>query len=244
MLALRILYQDENLVAVDKPAGFQVHSPEDPLHRVSDHRNCLVILRNQLGRYVYPVHRLDRATSGVLLFGLDSETAGQLGQQFARRETDKVYYAVTRGWVDDQGLIDQVLTNEQRGEQEARTRYHCLARVELPHPVGKRHPSSRYSLVRVVPETGRMHQIRRHFTRISHPLVGDTVYGDGPHNRLYRATLNIPGLLLKAHLLRFEHPRTRVPMRLISRWDKRWHRVFELFGACPFEATAISGSEV
>lgn len=231
-MPLRVLYQDPALVAVDKPAGFQVHPPEGGKHRVSSQQNCLAILSRQLGRYVYPIHRLDRATSGVLLFALEPGVAGDLGRQFSSREIEKTYFAVARGWVPERGRIDHVLKTE-RGDQEAVTRFELLARIELPYSSG-RHPSSRYSMVRAEPETGRMHQIRRHFTREAHPLIGDTRYGDGRHNRIFRDEVQIPGLLLKAHALAFRHPVTGERIRVVSRWEGRWHRIFELFGICPF----------
>jgi len=225
----RILYQDDDLVAIDKPAGFYVHPPEDPSHRIPRNTNCLAILRDQLGRYLYPIHRLDRATSGVLVFGLSSDAASILSGAFRERRVQKTYICVTRGWVDEIGKIDHPI-----GEADALSSYEKIGRMEIPTPVGK-FPTARYSLVRVNPLTGRTHQIRRHFAHLSHPLVGDTVYGDGIHNRFFRENLELPGLYLKAYSLEFLHPRSSALIRVESRWHGAWHQVFDLFGVCPLK---------
>jgi tRNA pseudouridine65 synthase len=226
-MKLRILYQDSDLVIVDKPAGFHVHPPEDQTHRISRNTNCLLILSKQLERYVYPIHRLDRATSGVLVFALTQEAARDLNNAFRERKVRKTYVCVTRGWVPEKGEITQPI-----GENEALTTFEKLAHLELPHAIGK-YPTARYSLVRVWPHTGRTHQIRRHFAHLAHPLIGDTLYGDRQHNRLFKETLALPGLFLKAHTLEFLHPKTSVAMCVDSRWSGAWHTVFDRFGICP-----------
>src|SRR5688572_28837564 len=111
-MQLRILYQDDYLLAVDKPSGFHVHPPEDQQHRISANTNTLKLLGRQTGKYLYPVHRLDRATSGVLIFALDPDTAARLGRMFRDREIRKTYYCVTRGWTAPEGSLDRELTNE------------------------------------------------------------------------------------------------------------------------------------
>lgn len=233
-MRLRVLHQDEFFVAVDKPAGFHVHPPEAQEHRISRNTNCLRILRDQLGKYLYPVHRLDRATSGVLLFGLSSEAASRFNAMFEKREIHKTYFAVTRGWLPDEGEIDHPLSDGDEDSQKkaSLTRFLTVGRTELPISSGP-HSTSRYTLVRVHPLTGRMHQIRKHFSHLSHPLIGDTVYGDGKHNRIFRDLLRERKLLLKAHSLRFNHPMTGAPIILETRWEHAWHQVFELFGVCP-----------
>lgn len=227
-------------MAVDKPAGFHVHPPEDQAHRIPLRESCLHLLRDQLGRYVYPIHRLDRATSGVLVFALDPESARELSRQFQEREARKVYVAVARGWLPPQGVIDHALQSDSSLERrEAVTRFETIAQRELPEPVG-RYPTARYSLVAASPLTGRMHQLRRHFVHVSHPLIGDTVYGDGKHNAFFKERLGIPGLLLKAQLLELRHPRTGSTLLLRSEWHGKWHRVFELFGLCPLEQEILN----
>ena len=233
----RILYQDPHYVAIDKPAGFHVHPPEDKAHRISKSVNCLALLRDQLGTYLYPVHRLDRATSGVLIFGLSSEAAKKLSESFTRQEVQKTYYCVTRGWILEKNRISRPLKSEQSSEEpsylDSITDINPLARIELPIAVGP-YSSCRYSLVEVQPKTGRRHQIRRHLEHISHPLVGDTVYGRTEHNRIFKEHLGISGLLLKAYSLEFIHPFYNHSIRIISKWNGAWHRVFNLFGVCPY----------
>ncbi len=164
------------------------------------------ILRDQLGQWVYPVHRLDRATSGVLVFGLSSEAAQRLAQLFKERQVRKCYWAVVRGFIHSRGVIDYPLREEKhKPPASARTRYRRLGKVELPIPVGK-FPTARYSLAEIIPETGRRNQIRKHFAHLSHPVIGDVSYGDGRHNRLFREQFNLHRLLLFALSLNFEHP--------------------------------------
>ena len=233
-MQLRILYHDEFLICVDKPAGFHVHPPEDQRHKISKFQNCLYVLGRQIDARLFPVHRLDRATSGVLVFALSSEVAAAMGRQFAGGTIEKTYYAVVRGWLEDQGVITEPLRAEHDDEvqKESRTEYETVGRLELPVAMGP-HETSRYSLVRIHPKTGRMHQIRRHFRFISHPLIGDTIYGEGAHNRLFREKLGGRNLLLKAHELRLRHPVHDQDLHLTAKWNQPWHQVFDLFGVCP-----------
>ncbi len=225
---------------IEKPAGFHVHPPENSVHKIPAGLNCLQVLRNQLNTYLYPVHRLDRATSGVLIFALTPESARSLAGQFKSRGVRKVYYCVARGWVEERGVIDSSLASVVKGEEhqservEAITHFESLAQLELPQSVG-RYTTARYSLVRVVPETGRMHQIRRHFAHLRHPLLGDTVYGDGKQNRFFKEQLKIQGLMLKAYSLEFQHPETGQTVRVQGRWNHVWHQVFDVFGVCPID---------
>ncbi|WP_440997913.1 pseudouridine synthase [Arhodomonas sp. SL1] len=199
---LEVLYLDDTLVAVNKPSGLLVHRTE--LDRERD--VALQRVRNGLGRRVYPVHRLDRATSGVLVFALTAKRAGILAAAFRGRAVEKAYLAVVRGWAPASGEVDRPLAREKGGERRpARTRFRRLATVELPIPVD-RYPAARYSLVEVTPLTGRRHQIRRHMDRANHPLIGDTTYGRGPHNRLFREHLGSHRLLLHAWRIAFRHP--------------------------------------
>jgi tRNA pseudouridine65 synthase len=210
---LEILYRDDTLVAVDKPAGLLVHrSQETAVAGV-----CLLQrLRDQIGRRVYPLHRLDRPTSGVLLFALDADTARRVAAQFRQGGVAKHYLAVVRGYAPARGRIDHPLKRlPPRGRarpavgdaQRAVTRFQRLATVELPFAVDP-HPTSRYALVALAPRTGRRHQLRRHMKHIAHPIIGDTCYGKGAHNRLFRERLGIRGLLLTAVRLGLNHPVT------------------------------------
>jgi len=231
MQKLRILYQDASLVAVDKPAGYQVHTPEAASRagEILYRNNVMRILRNQLNQWVYPVHRLDRATTGVLFFALAPEVAQKLQAAFQEERVAKTYFTVARGW-----LVDSVCVDHPLEEKEARTDFEVISRFELPHSIGK-YERVRYSLLKAKPSTGRYHQIRRHLKHLSHPIVGDSVYGDGKHNRLWRELLGGSAMLLKAYSVDLPHPESGEPMFIHSRWGKVWHKVFDLAGVCPFE---------
>ncbi len=223
---LPILYRDDHFIAIHKPPGLLVHRT-----RISeDSRFVLQLLRDQIGQWVYPVHRLDRPTSGVLILGLSSDTARLLTQEFEKRQVEKRYLALVRGHTAEQETIDYPLREEQWKEpQEAVTHYRKLAQVELPYPVG-RYETARYSLLEITPQTGRMHQIRKHMKHIFHPIVGDTTHGDGKHNQLFRDQFHIQRLLLIATGLRFRHPYTEQEMKIETAPEPDLLALFDLFG--------------
>ncbi|RTZ63157.1 MAG: tRNA pseudouridine(65) synthase TruC [Aquificaceae bacterium] len=210
---LEILYQDDVLVAINKPSGLLVH------RSMIDHHETAFAMqqtRDQIGQHVFPVHRLDKPTSGVLLFALDRDTARQVTQQFADKKIQKSYRAVVRGYTQAAGTIDYALkeqldkmtdskVKQDKEAQAAITHYRREAMVELPFAVG-RYDTARYSLVKLMPETGRKHQIRRHMKHIFHPIVGDTSHGDGKHNSLFREQFACHRLLLHADCLALKHP--------------------------------------
>ncbi len=207
---MRILYQDEQIVAVDKPPGLLVHRTGLD---AGETLFALQLLRDQLGRPVWPAHRLDKGTSGVLLFALDAETARLLGPVFeAPQGVRKTYQAVVRGWPPGSGLIDHPLRRMEddaratRTEvQAAQTRYRTLVRYELPLPQG-RFPTTRCALVELQPLSGRRHQLRRHLKHIAHPIIGDATHGKGPLNRALAAQLGVQRLWLHALQLELSHP--------------------------------------
>lgn len=225
---LSILYLDENLVAVDKPSGLLVHRTS-----LSRERACVLQrLRDQLGRRIYPVHRLDRSASGVLLFALSPNVCTDLARQFAGRCIHKRYLAVVRGYAPSQGTIDHPLNRDRHlPKKPSVTGYRTLAHVELPAAVG-RYPTARYSLVEASPKTGRRHQIRRHFAHISHPLIGDTAYGDGRHNRFFRDRYGLHRLMLAAVELRFHHPVTGRPLMIGALPAPEIRRFMKAVGWC------------
>ena len=208
-----VLYIDDWLVAVHKPSGLLVHRS---LIDKRETRFALQLVRDQIGRRVYPVHRLDKPTSGVLLFALDAAVARELNAQFTAGQVRKTYRAIVRGYTDQAGVVDYPLHEEldklvdgladpEKAAQPAVTRYRSLAKVELAHPVG-RYSTARYSLVELQPTTGRKHQIRRHLKHIFHPVIGDTTHGDGRHNQLFRRRFHNQRLLLAATALELIHP--------------------------------------
>lgn len=225
---LSILYCDDYLVAVDKPPGLLVHRTGLD---AGETRFALQMLRDQLDRPVWPVHRLDKGTSGVLLFALDALTARAMGQAFEAGEgLHKTYHAVVRGWPADEGLIDHPLRripddrHDRREEaQEALTRYRTLERYELPLPQG-RFPSTRCALVELAPLTGRRHQLRRHMKHIAHPIIGDTTHGKGPLNRDLAGLLGVQRLWLHAYQLGLWHPVTGEAVRMEASLGAEWER--------------------
>jgi tRNA pseudouridine65 synthase len=215
---LPILYGDDRLVVVNKPSGLLVH--RSPIDR-HETRFAVQMLRDQLGRRVYPVHRLDKGTSGALAFALDRETAAVLAAAFSSREVAKAYLAVVRGWPAETGEIDHELTAVQdeyalpteAAAKPARTAYRRLATVELPVRVD-RYPTSRYALVELHPETGRRHQLRRHLAHVFHPIIGDSTYGKGRHNRLFADLYGVRRLMLACIGLEFRHPSSAQPLSI------------------------------
>ncbi len=227
-----ILHRDEHLVAIDKPPGALVH--RTPTTRQG--HIVLQGLRDQLGRRVWPVHRLDRATSGVLLLALDAETASALAREFKERRVEKTYLALVRGWPAEKGLIDHpVHSGEHKNPEkrkEAVTRYRRLAKAELPVAVD-RYPTSRYALMEARPLTGRYQQLRQHFKKISHPIIGDTTWGDGKHNRFFRERYGVHRLMLHALRLAFTHPISGEPVAVEAPVDDQWRDLFREFGWKP-----------
>lgn len=223
---LAILYQDEHFIAVNKPGGLLVHRSEVDRRET---RFAMQIVRDQIGQRVFPVHRLDKPTSGVLLFALHSEAACKIMGLFQSNKVIKSYTAVVRGYADEQGHIDHPLQEEpdkmtdrkahrNKPAQAAVTGYRRLDRVELPFPVG-RYSTTRYSLLSVTPHTGRKHQIRRHMKHIFHPVVGDTTHGDGRHNAFFREQFDCHSLLLAATGLALPHPYSGEPMSITAMPD-------------------------
>jgi tRNA pseudouridine65 synthase len=208
---LEILFQDDCLVAVNKPSGLLVHASA---WAGPERDSVAARLPSRLGRPVFPVHRLDRATSGLLVLGLSSENASALSRQFQEKLARKEYLAIVRGFAPERGKIDRALEKiESEDVQDALTEFERLATAELPVAVD-RYPSTRFSLVRARPLTGRMHQIRRHLRGINHPVVGDSSYGDGAVNRVAREHLGSSRLLLHSRKLELAHPATGAPLRL------------------------------
>ena len=223
---MEVLFRDDQFIAVNKPPGTGVHRSG----LVRDDRTVTDIAAQLAGRQVFTLHRLDRPASGVLLFALDKETAAYFTGDIWRTEVSKTYLALTRGFVPEEGLIDIPLSanhkrerpsqqrrRERRGDEaaeagiegisvkEAVTRYTVLDRFELPLP-SRRYDTSRFSLVEVFPETGRFHQIRRHFARIGFPLIGDTTHGDSKTNALVNEHFGHTRLQLHCVQMSFPHP--------------------------------------
>lgn len=223
---LEILYQDEYIVAINKPRDLLVHKS----FIASDIQEYAIqILRDQIGQYVYPVHRLDRKTSGVLLFALSKEVLKQLNEVFATRQVEKKYMAIVRGYTVEEETIDYALTNDSGQLQEAKTYYKTLQRVEAAIPFGK-HATSRYSLVEAYPETGRQHQLRKHFKHIFHPILGSRPHGCNKQNKLWLDQFGLTAMLLHAVELTFEHPVTKEQIHLTATIDEQYEKYNALLG--------------
>ncbi|MEA3413784.1 MAG: pseudouridine synthase [Pseudomonadota bacterium] len=246
---LPVLYRDDHLVAVHKPVGLLVH----PSRIAAGEKRCAMkLLRDRLGRWVYPVHRLDRPTSGVLLFALTPDVARTLGEQFSGTRVVKTYLAVVRGWPAAEGIVDHPLkeirdpaAGSRPGRPEppraAVTRYRTLTTTEVPYRVD-RYSTSRYALVEVCPESGRRHQIRRHFKHLSHPVIGDTTYGKSGHNHLFQEMFGSERLLLVAVGLGFIHPDSGRPFHIVGPPESGFQRVVDALGWSR-ESRACRGSK-
>ncbi|MBA5763661.1 tRNA pseudouridine(65) synthase TruC [Vibrio sp. 404] len=233
---LEIVYQDEYFVAVNKPAGMLVHRSWLDRHET---QFVMQTLRDQIGQHVFPLHRLDRPTSGVLIFALSSEVASHVMPLFANHEMKKTYHAIVRGWIEEGGTLDYPLkveldkiadkfASEEKEAQEAVTDYLPLAKVEVPHSTG-RFPTTRYCLMELSPHTGRKHQLRRHMAHLRHPIVGDTTHGDGKHNKLFREVYDAHRLLLHASSLEFVHPFSGETVIIQAGFDDVWQTLSHTF---------------
>src|ERR1700754_3052628 len=225
---LESLHQDDDIVAVNKPANLAVHRSKF----VGPHDALLIhLLREQGEGRLQLAHRLDRATSGVLLVGRSQEVAAQLGEQFMGRSVRKRYIAVVRGWPEpEEGTVDCLLpgSRDTGPRREASTDYRRLGTVEVDIPLG-RYEKQRYAFVAAEPRTGRFRQIRKHFAHIHHPIVGDSQHGRGDHNRLFKQHFASHRMLLHAAALSFEHPTDGRALTIEAGLDETWLRLLGRF---------------
>lgn len=223
---LDILFRDEYLIAINKPHGLLVH--RSPI-AADVEEFALQLLRDQIGQKVNPVHRLDRKTSGALLFAFDKKTEIEMQKQFAENKVKKVYLAIVRGHTDENGTIDYPLRKENGTFQDAFTTYQTLNQAELDVPFGK-HLTSRYSLIEAAPATGRMHQLRKHFAHIFHPIIGDRTHGCNKQNKLFKEKWEMDTMLLHAQSLTFAHPVTQEIIIIQAPLQQEFVRVMKLMG--------------
>lgn len=236
MEQLPVIYRDDYLVAVNKPSGLLVH--RSPIDR-HETRFALQLVRDQIGQRVYPVHRLDKPTSGVLVFALSSEIARDVSEQIASHSIAKTYLAVVRGYCPEQGEVDHAIRDKpdriadrnrsrERPAQDALTRYRCLATAEIPYEVD-RYPQSRYSLVELKPLQGRKHQLRRHMKHLGHPIIGDAKYGKGLHNRFFQQHYHCHRLLLACVSMEISHPVEQKRLHLKAGLDESFSGLVRAF---------------
>lgn len=221
---LDIIYQDEYLIAINKPHGLLVHRTA----MASDAKEfALQLLRDQVGRKVSPVHRLDRKTGGLLLFAFDKENEIAMQKQFMEGQVKKKYLAVLRGYAPDSMDIDYPLMKDNGVMQDAFTSFVTLKRAELDIPFGK-HLTSRYSLVEASPTTGRMHQLRKHFAHIFYPIIGDRKHGCNKQNKFFKEQWEMTTMLLHASELNFVHPVSGMPIALKAAVQPEFDAVLEM----------------
>lgn len=221
-----ILFEDAHFIAIHKPDGILAHRTKISEDTVF----VLQLLRKQVGYRIYPVHRLDRATSGVLIFGKTKEAAAALSIPFRNQAVHKKYLAVVRGYVEEKGVIDYPLARSPKHDkQPAISHYKRLAQNELGFSVN-RYPTSRYSLVLVEPQTGRHHQIRRHFAHYRHPVLNDRPHGDCKHNKYFREHLGVQRMLLHAWELGFRHPFTEEGLAIQAPLGKNFLAALKILG--------------
>ncbi|MBU1220908.1 tRNA pseudouridine(65) synthase TruC [Myxococcota bacterium] len=214
-----IIFDDGDLIAAVKPAGMLVHS--SPIDKNCT-ENFADLVSRDCGTELKLLHRLDKPTSGLVLFCRSAVLARGISDLFLTQHPEKRYLAVCRGWPNDEGRIDHPLRTivDSRGKKvlkgdlkEAVTTWKVIKRYELPFP-DRHHPTSRLSLCEINPQTGRFHQIRRHFKHISHQIIGDTTHGDGFYNRLFREKVGISRMMLHALSITFAHPISGVQIRI------------------------------
>ncbi|MGS0681181.1 tRNA pseudouridine(65) synthase TruC [Shewanella sp. 125m-7] len=232
-----VLFEDDDVVVIHKPAGLLVH--RSYLAR-RERFFAMQLTRDKVGCHVFPVHRLDRPTSGILLFAKSSEMANALCEQFAAHTIDKEYLAIVRGNMHEAATLDYPLKEElddlgdkdvdpNKAAQDAVTRYQPLLNSEIPFPSG-RYATSRYALVQLSPHTGRKHQLRRHMAHLRHPILGDTTHGDGKQNKFFRTHFGVNRLWLIAKKLSFNHPRTGERMSVETELEQEWLDLFASLG--------------
>lgn len=239
---ITLVHDDGQVLAADKPADLAVHRSRMVAR---DDSYLIDRLRRQVGGQLYLVNRLDRATSGLVLLARSRDVAADLGRQLMARQVDKRYLAIVRGWPEDSGRIDYPLTvGGMKGERKpALTHWRRLARVQVPIAIG-RYPQQRYSLLELLPETGRYRQLRRHLHHIHHPIIGDTTLGRGEHNRLFREHFACHRMLLHAWQLALNHPLSGQPLTLSAPLDATWQSLLARFGWQPALAMAASGPTI
>lgn len=221
-----LLYEDEHLVVIQKPPGILVHRT-----RLSEDTVFVVqLLRDQLGQRVYPVHRLDRATSGVLVLAKSADGARLLGEQMMDKTVDKKYLAIVRGWTPVSGTIDYALADPETGKGllPAITHFTQLGTAVIDAPIGLRYTTARFSLVEVALETGRRHQIRKHFSHLRYPIIGDRRHGDVKQNAYFRNVFGLERMFLHAHLLSCMHPFTKMPLHVAAPLDDAFMQALEV----------------
>ena len=227
-MSLEIIYQDNYCLLVTKPNNVLVHHAHHSRNKIEE-ESLIQLIENQFGKRYYPIHRLDRKTSGIILLASKREYVASFQALFTNNEIQKIYYGVVRGFSQDNKIINSpVKGRDALVYREAETHLNCLDKIELNIPV-KPYDSSRYSLVELKPKTGRMHQLRIHMNKVSTPLINDAKYGDKNHDLMYAKQFGWKNLFLHAGSLEFIHPFTNKKLILKSSFSEDWVQLFQEF---------------
>jgi tRNA pseudouridine65 synthase len=227
-MELEIIYKDDYCICVNKPNNLIVHHSYHS-RNISDEKSLLQLLETQFGEKYHPIHRLDRKTSGSILLTNNTENVSKFQALFTNKEIQKIYYGIARGHAPKTKVIDSpVKGKDGKLYKEALTHLKTLATITLNIPV-KPYDSSRYSLVEMDPKTGRMHQLRAHTLKISHPLIGDAKYGDKNHDLMFETNFGWNNLFLHAGRLSFKHPFTGKELNLKCEFPDNWNSLFKEF---------------
>lgn len=224
---LEVLYEDEYIIAINKPPGILVHKTWISEDKVF----LLQLLRDQVGYRLYTIHRLDRGTSGVILFAKSAEHSGRLSELFMEHKIEKKYLAIVRGWLPEEDIINYPLSDPESGKYEkleALTAYKCLAKSEINAAIGLKYKTARFSLIEACPRSGRRHQIRKHFAHINHPILGDKRHGDVKHNTYFREHFKMDRMCLHASSLQFSHPFTEEDLFISAKYDEAFEHALKI----------------
>lgn len=228
MIQIEIIHQDDHCILVNKPNNVLVHHSFHSRNKI-DEKSLLQLLESQLDKKFYPVHRLDRKTSGIILLATKKEYVSKFQLLFTKNQIEKTYYGVVRGFTQDQMVIDSpVKGKDALVYKDAETHLKLLEKITIDIPV-KPYDSSRYGLVQLKPKTGRMHQLRIHMNKIAHPLINDAKYGDKNHNIMYENQFGWKHLFLHAGSLEFIHPFTKKAFHVKASFFMDWNELFEKF---------------
>lgn len=217
---LDIIYEEDGFLICNKPNNLLIHHSH--FARNIDETSLAQLVRKYVGAKIHPIHRLDRKTSGAVLFAKNVEMATSLRAIFENHQIQKTYYALVRGYLDQEGLINYPIKSEDdKDYKDAETRFLCVEQVEFDRPV-EPYPKSRYSLAKLSPLTGRTHQLRKHMNKIAHPIIGDPRYGNRHHNHAFQNWFNHPMLFLHAHSLEFQHPISGEQFQVKAEFPEFW----------------------
>ena len=227
-MSVSVIYEDEYCCMVSKPNNVLVHHAHHSRNK-SDEDSLLQLLDKQFDTKIYPIHRLDRKTSGIILMAKKTEFVSQFQELFTNKEIQKTYVALVRGFAPAEIVIDSPVKGRDADVyKEAETKLKTLDKMTLKIPV-KPYDSSRYSLVELQPKTGRLHQLRIHMTKISHPIIGDPKYGDKNHNLMFENEFDCSNLFLHAKSLEFTHPFTQKKVNVNADFPSDWNKIFKVF---------------